>query len=148
MKNNRTTKANSCSGSTQNIPRRLPDGSENPEYRKLRYAKMKEAGTLPKRDPAYYQKRRAKRKADGVKEKWNTYEARKGYINEWRKTPKGKECVKRYNESDKAKATRARYHASKSGQRNKTARIQAETGDEYAARIIREIETRDEYNEA
>jgi hypothetical protein len=95
------------------IPSRLPDGRSNPEY---------------------VRQYRAKRKAAGypVNTGWTSEKHR-----QWRKTESGKASIKRWNESEKGKAASAKYRASSN---YKVSRSKRETGEEYASRIIRDIE--------
>ena len=96
------------------IPARMPNGKCNPEYRRWYRAKRKAAG-----NPIQANR-------DG--------EARKRY----RATEKGKAQVKRWNESEKAKAASEKYRASPKGKRKRH-----ETGEQYASRILREMEKSD-----
>jgi len=94
-----------------------------------------------KRNPAYDRWYRAKRKAEGnpVKVPWNA--ARAKWKQEWRQTAAGKAATKRWNESEAGKAAIAKYRSSPKGRRQSQ-----ETGDEYASRIIRELEAISRHN--
>ncbi len=114
----------------------------NPEYQKARHAKMIEAGIC--RSMAEYQKHRKEERRKAGKEI-----SRAEYLREYRKRrktegrplkqyPRSKETIRRWNESEKGKAAYARYMARNKGMRGN--REHHETGDEYASRIIRELE--------
>jgi hypothetical protein len=100
------------------IPSRLPDGRQNPEWRRDYARRRKEAGNPLKQYPKSAE-----------------------YWANWRKTPTGMAAVKRWNESEAGKAAMAKYRASKKGQRKRH-----ETGEEYADRIIRELEAISRHN--
>jgi hypothetical protein len=93
------------------ISRRLPDGKPN---------------------PAYYKQYREKRKADGnpIKQAKRSTEYNSECTRRYRATTKGKAAVKKWNESAKGQIARKKYKASLT---------RYETGDEYASRIMREI---------
>jgi hypothetical protein len=97
------------------IPARLPDGRRNPEYSRA-YAQRRKAEGRPIPNAEYQRAYYHRRKAEG-------------------RPIKSPEQIKQWNESAKGKAARARYMASKKGQRKRH-----ETGEEYADRIIRELE--------
>jgi DNA-binding PadR family transcriptional regulator len=110
------------------VPVRLPDGTKNPEYGKQYRALRKASGNQVSTE------QREKRKA------WAQTPAGQACLakrKEWRQSPEGKAYVKAFNASPAGKAAVARYHA-----KLKTRRRAApsETPDEYAARIILEVE--------
>lgn len=112
------------------IPSRLPDGRTNPEYMRAYNKRRKEAGN-PVVTAEYYKQYRQRRLDEGRPMKGQTAEGRR----EYRKTEKGKAEMKRWNESEKGKAARAKYRASPIYKRKRH-----ESGEEYASRIIRECE--------
>ena len=102
------------------VPARLPDGRTNPEYARQYQARRKAAGNPVKHDPEYWKEYRDKRKAAG------------NPVKTYARSP---EAIKRWNESEKGKAARAKYEASP-----KYKRRRRESGEAYAARIIRDME--------
>jgi len=96
------------------IPSRNPDGTRNRAYTNQYRQRRKDSGNpivRPNEKNTEWQRR-------------------------YRATAKGNACVKKYNDSEKGKAARARYMA------NHRRVKRRETGDEYASRIIRELESK------
>ena len=104
-------------------PKRMLDGKCNPEYAKWHRAKRKAEGNPIKQKPWPAEKKRA-----------------------YRKTEAGKLSMKKWRTSEKGIAARSKYLASEKGILSRR-----ETSDEYASRIIKELEfhqNRPSYEEA
>jgi hypothetical protein len=96
---------------------RLPDGRENPEYTKLKYAILKAQGRLPARN----------------RDKANTRQ------REYRKTEKGKAIVDAWAKSEgHKKACKKRYEKIKANNPKKEKTL-AQKAEAYANRIMRDL---------
>ena len=94
------------------IPSKLPDGRLNPEWRKRYIARRKAAG-----NPI----------PQKTKEQWREY----------RKTTAGKAAVKKWHDSKKGKAANTRSLI-----KRKVATTNKETPEEYAGRIMGDLDRR------
>lgn len=82
------------------------------------------------RNPAYAKAYRAKRLAMGIDDQ-----------KSYRQSPKGKEAASKYAKSEKVKVVKAKYRKTIA---YKNSRIKQETAEGYAARIMQDLEFREQ----
>ena len=124
------------------IPSRLPDGRMNPAYQKYIYEKRKQEGRHKPRDAGYYKEWRDKKKENGEDPRYKgDFATHAEWLRAYRKTDAGKQAMKKWRMSEKGIAAQEKYKSSTKGQRKRH-----ETGEEYASRIIRELEEISQHN--